>query len=194
MNLEQYSEHLILRYRNNDKDKAALNELFELWYERVYNMAWKYFGDEDMAMDVSQQVFVTIHRKLSSLKEASKFKFWLYRMVMNQCHMESRKQKTLSNFKEKITLRGSQARQERPDEIYHRNERSEMVIKALQRIPAEQRNIIIMKEYEELTFREIAETLGISESTAKSRLYYGLKNMRKVLLNNNITKEYNYDA
>jgi RNA polymerase sigma-70 factor (ECF subfamily) len=50
-----------------------------------------------------------------------------------------------------------------------------------------------MKEYEELTFREIAETLGISEGTAKSRLYYGLKNLRKVLTRANITKEYNYE-
>lgn len=192
MNLETYSEHLILRHRDNDK--KAMNELFELWYERVYNMAWKYFGDEELAMDISQQVFINIHRKLSTLKDVSKFKFWLYRMVMNQCHQESRKQKSFSNFKEKIILRGSTDRQERPDEIYHRNERSRMVLGALQRIPEEQRQIIIMKEYEELTFREIAELLDIAESTAKSRLYYGLKNLKKVLLNQQITKEYNYDA
>lgn len=68
-----------------------------------------------------------------------------------------------------------------------------MVLDALQKIPEEQRTVIIMKEYEELTFREIAEMLGISEGTAKSRLYYGLKNLRKVLLKDNITKEYNYE-
>lgn len=192
MNIESYSEHLIGKVQ--DGCDQSLNKLFSLWYERVYNMAWKYFGEEAIAMDVSQQVFISIQKKLPSLKDPSKFKFWLYRTVVNQCHMESRKLKSRSNLKERITQFRLQPMQEQPDEIYHRNERTKMVLEALQEIPPEQRAIIIMKEYEELTFREIAETLGISEGTAKSRLYYGLKNLRKVLLNNNITKEYNYDA
>ena len=191
MDLQNYSEHLIGKI--NDGDAAAMNELFSLWYERVYNIAWKYFGEEDAAMDVCQQTFVTVHKKISSLQNPSKFKFWLYRSVINHCHMESRKRKSRANLKEKITQFRLGGRQERPDEIYHRNERSKMVLDALQKIPEEQKTVIIMKEYEELTFREIAETLGISEGTAKSRLYYGLKNLRKVLLKENITKEYNYE-
>jgi RNA polymerase sigma-70 factor (ECF subfamily) len=191
MDLQHYSTHLISKI--NHGDEQALNELFGLWYEKVYNIAWKYFGEENAAMDVCQQSFVTVHRKLSSLEDAAKFKFWLYRTVVNHCHMESRKRKSRANLKDKITQFRVTARQERPDEIYHRNERSKMVLDALQKIPEEQRTVIIMKEYEELTFREIAETLGISEGTAKSRLYYGLKNLRKVLTRANITKEYNYE-
>ncbi|MEM9888489.1 MAG: sigma-70 family RNA polymerase sigma factor [Bacteroidota bacterium] len=191
MDLQKYSEHLIGKIRTGDE--AALNELFSLWYEKVYNIAWKYFGEEDAAMDACQQTFVAVHKKIASLQDASKFKFWLYRTVVNHCHMESRKRKSRANLKEKITQFRLTARQERPDEIYHRNERSKMVLDALQKIPEEQRTVIIMKEYEGLTFREIAETLGISEGTAKSRLYYGLKNLRKVLLRENITKEYNYE-
>ncbi|MEL6941068.1 MAG: sigma-70 family RNA polymerase sigma factor [Bacteroidota bacterium] len=191
MELERYSEHLIGKV--NQGDQRALNELFSLWYERVYNTAWKYFGEEETAMDMCQQTFIAIHKKIATLQDASKFKFWLYRTVINHCHMESRKRKSRANLKEKITQFRLTARQERPDEIYHRNERSKMVLDALQKIPEEQKTVIIMKEYEELTFREIAEMLGISEGTAKSRLYYGLKNLRKVLLNNNITKEYNYE-
>lgn len=191
MDLQHHTVHLIRQVRKGDE--KALNELFSLWYERVYNIAWKYFGDEDAAMDVCQQAFVAMHKKIASLEDAAKFKFWLYRTVINHCHMESRKRKSRAKLKDNITQFRLTAKQERPDEIYHRNERSKMVLDALQKIPVEQRTVIIMKEYEELTFREIAETLGISESTAKSRLYYGLKNLRKVLLKENITKEYNYE-
>ncbi|NJL75965.1 MAG: sigma-70 family RNA polymerase sigma factor [Saprospiraceae bacterium] len=191
MNLEKHSEHLIGKAHVGNQQ--AINELFSLWYERVYNMAWKYFGEEEVAMDVCQQTFVTVHRKLHHLEDASKFKYWLYRTVINQCHMESRKRKTLHQAQEKFIQRQFQPVQEQPDEIYHRTERSKVVLAALQQLPEEQRTIILMKEYEDLTFREIAETLGISEGTAKSRLYYGLKNLRNILLNNRITKEYNYE-
>lgn len=191
MNLQHHTVLLIGQVKKGNE--KALNELFSLWYERVYNIAWKYFGEEDAAMDVCQQAFVAMHKKLASLEDAAKFKFWLYRTVINHCHMESRKRKSRAKLKDNITRFRLNVKQEQPDEIYHRNERSKMVLEALQKIPVEQRTVIIMKEYEELTFREIAETLGISESTAKSRLYYGLKNLRKVLLKENITKEYNYE-
>lgn len=99
MELERYSEHLIRKVSKGDQ--KALNELFGLWYERVYNTAWKYFGEEETAMDMCQQTFIAIHKKISTLQDASKFKFWLYRTVINHCHMESRKRKSRANLKEK---------------------------------------------------------------------------------------------
>ena len=68
-----------------------------------------------------------------------------------------------------------------------------LVLQALQQIPKEQRTIIIMKEYEGLKFREIADMLEISENTAKSRLYYGLKALRKIFESNQMKKDLNYE-
>ena len=70
-----------------------------------------------------------------------------------------------------------------------RKEAGKLVRMALKEINQDQRTVLIMKEYEGLTFREIAETLVISENTAKSRMYYGLKAMRKVLDKRNINEE-----
>ena len=67
-----------------------------------------------------------------------------------------------------------------PEEGYQQREQSRQVLQALQKLPVEQRTVIIMKEYEGLKFREIAEILNISENTAKSRLYYGLKGLKKI--------------
>ena len=60
----------------------------------------------------------------------------------------------------------------------------------LKTLPEEQKVVIIMKEYEGMKFREIAEALGISENTAKSRLYYGLKSLRKTIENSGLNLEY----
>jgi RNA polymerase sigma-70 factor (ECF subfamily) len=76
-----------------------------------------------------------------------------------------------------------------PDELYQQHEKKEIVLAALQQIPTEQRTVIIMKEYEGLKFREIAEILDVSENTVKSRLYYGLKALRNYFLNNDLKRE-----
>ena len=64
---------------------------------------------------------------------------------------------------------------------YQQKELEEMMHNLLKRIPEEQKAVIIMKEYEGMKFREIAEALGISENTAKSRLYYGLNSLKKMM-------------
>ena len=70
-----------------------------------------------------------------------------------------------------------------PDSKLQRQELADLIMESLQHLSEEQRIIVIMKEYEGLKFREIADTLEISENTAKSRLYYGLKHLRSMLSN-----------
>ena len=80
------------------------------------------------------------------------------------------------------------------DSALMRNEAIVLLHKALLKLPIEQREVVIMKEYEELTFREIAEILDKSENTIKSRLYYGLRALRKIFDSWKINKEvFNYD-
>ena len=76
-----------------------------------------------------------------------------------------------------------------PDERIMEKEIGELVLECLGQLPDEQRAILIMKEYEGMKFREIAISLQISENTAKSRLYYGLKAMKKILEEKNYNKE-----
>ena len=71
----------------------------------------------------------------------------------------------------------------------HRTELADILQAALSELNVEQREVVIMKEYEGLKFREIAEVLNISENTVKSRMYYGLDGLRKILDRKNITKD-----
>jgi RNA polymerase sigma-70 factor (ECF subfamily) len=80
-----------------------------------------------------------------------------------------------------------------PEGVYQKKEMKEIVLATLQKIPDDQRKVILMKEYEGLKFKEIAEVLNVSENTIKSRMYYGLDAMRKILIEKNITKELYYE-
>jgi len=182
---------LILKAQQGDAH--ARNQLFQAWYERVYNIAWRYFGDDDLASEVCQQVFLAIHQKLSSLREPQAFKGWIYRMAINRCHLENRKRNQIRTLKTNASNGQFDESAPSPHQLYQQSERSSIVAEALQKLSEEQRTIIIMKEYEGLKFREIAELLNISENTAKSRLYYGLKNLRKILDDACLSNELNYE-
>ena len=160
--------------------QVALNQLFSNWYRRVYNIAYKYFSDAQLAKEISQETFLVVQEKLTQLREPDTFKVWLYRITMNQCHEYRRKQNTRTSYEEKYGFSNTDVNDNTPEFLYEKNEKAQIVMQAIQQLPEEQRAILIMKEYEGMKFREIAEVLGISENTAKSRLYYGLKALRKM--------------
>ena len=83
----------------------------------------------------------------------------------------------------------SSHRRENPERQLQQAELSDLLQKCLLEISDEQREVVIMKEYEGLKFREIAEALNISENTVKSRMYYGLDGLKKILEKKKITKE-----
>ncbi|MEM9858818.1 MAG: RNA polymerase sigma factor [Bacteroidota bacterium] len=187
-----HSDSLITKAQNGDN--RAQGKLVNLWYKRIYNYAFKYFGDHDEAMDVAQKTFITFHEKIWQLKDSEGFKAWLYRIASNHCHesvrkMNSASQHFASEYKAKDVNREATAAFFNPDKQYQRSELNSILQTALRTLNEEQREVVIMKEYEGLKFKEIAEVLTVSENTVKSRLYYGLGHLKKVLVAKNITTE-----
>ena len=174
--MDKESYNLIINAR--DGNLQSLNALFVLWYPKVYQMAYRYFSDDATAKDVCQQTFLLVQQKLSQLKDPQGFKGWLYRSAINCCHSESRNRKRQQKNQDNASLNDSKRMSIFPDQKLHLADQKRLLEKALQSIPAEQRLVIIMKNYEGLKFREIAEILAESESTVKSRLYYGLKGLK----------------
>jgi RNA polymerase sigma factor (sigma-70 family) len=183
-----HANRLILRAQSGNDE--AFNKLVSLWYKRIYNYAFKYAGSHDLAMDIAQNTFISVHRKIGQLREVGSFKTWLYRIAINCSHEEIRKQKRNSGMSLSITNDHDSEGREieieddiryQPDLKLQRQELADLIMESLQCLSEEQRMIVIMKEYEGLKFREIADALEISENTAKSRLYYGLKHLRSML-------------
>ena len=167
-----------------------MDKLSRIWYPYVYRYALRFTGKVDMAKEVAQLTFVSITKSIGTLREPSSFTPWVFRIAANQCRNLLRKQK----FHEPLeVVYSNKANESDPLELLEKSEAIERVKKALLTIPEEQREVIIMKEYEGLKFREIADVLEISENTVKSRLYYGLKSLRKFFLTNQLKKEVYYE-
>ena len=191
-----HSDTLIVRAKAGDQ--GAQGKLVQLWYKRIYNFGYKFFMDHDMAMEVSQRTFISMCKNLGHLQDVARFKSWLYKIAVNYCREEARKKKgsrALSfdmvwnrDAEDSPKWESSGQRHDNPERQLQAVELSDILQKALRELSEEQREIVIMKEYEGLKFREIAEILNISENTVKSRMYYGLDGLKKILEKKNINK------
>ena len=191
------TDFLISAAKNGDP--LALNQLVNNWHKRIYNFTYKYLTNHDLAMEATQKTFISMHKNLRMLKEASGFKSWIYTIAINYCHEETRRQnkrRVLPFLKihakdEQDFIQNTEAthREENPDLKYAQAELKTILKRALGKLPEEQRLVVIMKEYEGLKIREIAEMMEISENTVKSRLYYALHSLKKLLEQWNINQE-----
>ncbi len=190
-----HTETLITRACKGDEH--AQGQLVQLWYKRIYNYCYKFFMDHDMAMEATQKTFISMYRNLGSLKDTGSFKSWLYTIAVNQCREEIRKLKNRMNLSlhtshsenDHTSTITNKKSYDNPEQQFARQELAEILQQCLKELSDEQREVIIMKEYEGLKFREIAEILNISENTAKSRLYYGLNTLKHILERKKITLE-----
>lgn len=192
-----HSDSLIIKAKQGDQN--AQGKLVQLWYKRIYNYGYKFFLDHDMAMEISQKTFISMCRNLAGLQDCARFKSWLYKIAVNYCREEARKSKNSRSFSfEKVwnndledspRWESTSQRHENPERQLQQKELSDILQEALRELNEDQREVVIMKEYEGLKFREIAEVLNISENTVKSRMYYGLETLRKILEKRNINKD-----
>lgn len=173
----------------------AFNKLIGRWQDRIHHFAYRYFANNDDAAEITQKTFIKAYQKLNTLEDAGKFGSWLYRIANNLCLDELKRVGRKRSTSLEALKTAPQSETERAaDSALMRNEAIVLLHKALLLLPNEQRMVVIMKEYEGLTFREIAEILDESENTIKSRLYYGLRALRKTFDSWNINKEvFSYD-
>ena len=174
---------------------TAFNQLMKSWHKRIFNFAYHYLNDYDEASEVTQQTFIKAYQAIATLKDPGRFGAWLYVIASNGCRAHSRRAGRYAtesmNAKGvgETSVCGQLPAEENPEKQLLSRDWERLLKRALAQIPEEQRLVIIMKEYEGLMFHEIAEVLSESENTVKSRMYYGLKALRKVLTKWNITKE-----
>ena len=185
------SEEASLIEACKEGDQAAFNLLVWRWEKPLFNFIYKYLGDAQLAQDLVQETFVRVLRSIRGYEHRGAFSTWLYRIATNLCRDHFRKKRIpmvslhdyyTSPSGERIYVKDHVADAAAgADDAVAAAGREELVRRLIAGLPEERRIVILMKEYQGLTFREIADVLAVPEGTVKARLYAGLRTMRKQL-------------
>lgn len=162
------------------RDEAAFNQLVGRYQTQVFRIAFRMLGNREEAEDLTQEVFVTVFKAIDSFRGDSKFSTWLYRVATNQAknrlkYLVRRARGATLPFDEQLDDRGPLGAPlgevHRPDELTSARQTQEMVQRALVRLDADQRELIVLRDLELLSYEEIQEVTGLALGTVKSRLH-----------------------
>lgn len=169
-------EDLEIVKRVKGGDSHAFSLLVGKYKKPILNLIYRYTGRADQAEDLAQEVFLRAFKGLSGFKAEAKFFTWLYRIAVNLClRTRERNSKFLFQSLEEKSQDGSLGKTLISDvEPHQEMERSELrnhVQEAVMALPPDQRSVVILYRYHDLSYEEIAETLNISLAAVKSRLH-----------------------
>jgi RNA polymerase sigma-70 factor, ECF subfamily len=170
-------------------DINSFKDLFEFHKEMVFNVCLKFLEDSDDAKDISQDIFIKVYNSINTFKFESKFSTWLYRICVNHCLNHLRKKKSmkwlsLDNISERFNKEESEItdKSTQTDKLFERKESEEIIRKAIDSLPSNQKIALTLSKFEELSYNEIASIMDCSLSSVESLLFRAKQNMAKKLL------------
>ena len=164
-------------------DAEAFGEIVRRWERRIFALSYGMLGREEDARDATQETFLAAFRNLRGFRGEAKVSSWLHRIAVNQCISRQRRTKirsesALDDEEEKQAGTFATPLSLSPAHVVEGRQQTLAVRRAINSLPIELRQVVVMKEFEELTFREIADALDLPLSTVKSRLYTALKQLQ----------------
>ena len=173
-------EELVAAFQ--DGDASAFDELVRRWDRKIHGAIYRVVGADEDARDLCQEAFLKAYRGLGTFKREARFSSWLYQIAINVCRDRLRRRRgriavSLDDVEE-TRDGGLRTASPSPLELVEARDLRHLVEEAMATLSAEEREVVILKEYQELTFPEIAEALEVPLSTVKTRLYRGLAQLR----------------
>jgi RNA polymerase sigma-70 factor (ECF subfamily) len=159
-------------------DEPACTELVESHQRMVYQLAFHLLGDKEEALDLSQDVFLTVFRMLDRFRGQSALRTWIYRIVVNQARNRQRWwrrrfQSAQVPLEVHVSEHGelSSPRDDcGPERLLRQKEQADRVWQALRDLPFDQRTALVLREIDGLSYDEIGYSLNVAVGTVKSRL------------------------
>jgi RNA polymerase sigma-70 factor, ECF subfamily len=163
-------------------EREAFDHLVARYQRYVFNLVYQHLGDQGDMDDVAQEVFIRIYKFIRKYRGDASLESWIYKIVLNYCRTHIRRRASWTRLL--IPFGGSRPEEERsyevldslPDNTYDPAKTTEQrrladdILAAVRALPDIYRNIMVMREVNELSYEEIAEILGISIGTVKSRI------------------------
>lgn len=179
-------EQAMWRVQTED-DHAAFALLVERWREKIRQLCIRMTGNIHNGEDLAQDVFARVFDKRREFRGASKFSTWLWRIAVNRCHDEMRRPasrattESLDDESSTVVLDINVADVRTPRDSLAAQEEAELVRQALMRLPENYRTVLVLRHYENLKLREIAEVLDVPEGTVSSRMAEALSQLTVLL-------------
>jgi RNA polymerase sigma-70 factor (ECF subfamily) len=161
--------------RFNNGDKEAFTELVIKHQKSIYSLAYRLIGDESEAGDITQKVFVNAYRGISKFQSKSEFKTWLFRITINLCKNYFRS----NPEKKEVQIEGLPlSRPETPLSRLLEEEQKARLKAMLERLPEKQKITLVLRIYQELSYKEIARIVNSAEGTVKANVFHALNRLR----------------
>ncbi|HEX9387181.1 MAG TPA: sigma-70 family RNA polymerase sigma factor [Anaerolineales bacterium] len=168
---------LITKAQNGERN--AFSELVCIHAQGVRNVIYRMCGDPQIAEDAAQETFIQAWKHLPSYRPQTSLRNWLYRIAVNAATDLLRKEKhILPNALEDLQLRDPQLG---PEALFFEEERMALIQKAILSLPEASRVVLVLREYEGMSYHEIADALDIPVGTVMSRLNYARKSLKDKL-------------
>lgn len=167
--LEAFDDDQLVRAFVEGSDADALTVLLRRHETQVYGLAYRILGNRSDAYDATQDVFLTVFRKVASFRHESSFSTWIYRLTSNACNDMGRKLKRVPIPVEEVEPEVDAA----ADEHSFATEDRLMIEGALTELPIDQRTAVVMRDIYGLTYEQISAATGAPEGTVKSRIARG---------------------
>jgi len=160
--------------------KSAWLALVKRYEKGVYNYALRMVNNHADAMDLMQDIFISVYRNLHTFRAESPFKGWLFKIAHYRCIEFYRKKRPMQSIDDLPEILDEQSN-ECPEHSLVIKQQSSVLMQAMQRLPIKQKLVVELKFFQQCTFDDIAHQLGISTNTAKSQLYSALDKLKVFL-------------
>lgn len=161
------------------REEAAFNELVRLHQERVYRLVLRFVHDATEAEDVAQEVFVNVFKAIAGFREDAQLSTWIFRIAVNQAknrikylgRRQRDAQKTLEDDAGDGTMMHAARHEDRPDRVVEGLQSESLMIRALAMLDDDQRELVTLRDLENLSYEELQEVTGLAAGTVKSKLH-----------------------
>ena len=175
-----------LMNRCREGDLSAFELIVFRYKDAIFNFVYRFVTDYHRAQDISQETFLRVLSNVGRYKSKNSFKTWLYKIAVNLCKNELRdrnRRKTLPLDDPTVDAESlNNGRYMTPDMVYEREETRRLVKNAVRSLPEDQQLAIVMREYQDLSYEEIASALNCSLSAVKSKIYRARQNIKRILV------------
>lgn len=163
-------------------DSQAFTDLYTLTYNKVYNYAVRYMKDEHLAQDAVQETYITAFKNLRGINDPSLFIAWLNQINFHTCFDMCKKNNAAYGVidSEQLELTKDENIEHNPEDIYAKNEEISKLRSAIEALPFNERQTIVLRYYNDMKLEEIAKALSISRSTVKRYLQSAKEKLKNI--------------